>query len=105
MCVYSDKGHDAGIVLFLSVREGLVAGTTGNEEFWACLSALILQLTRRQLGLRREYSDVRSRVHSPGVVPRSGTLSQSKQCQCPWRMSVQSKWLLVNNANLFLSER
>ncbi|KAK1905341.1 putative metallocarboxypeptidase ECM14, partial [Dissostichus eleginoides] len=40
-----------------SLWEGLVAGETGNEEFWACLSTLILQLTGRQQGLQREYSD------------------------------------------------
>lgn len=54
--------------------EEFVAGETGNEEFWACLSTLILQLTGRQRRLRREHSDVRSWVQSPGVVPRSGTL-------------------------------
>lgn len=38
---------------FFLVWEGFVAGETGNEEFWACLSTLILQLTGRQQGLQQ----------------------------------------------------
>lgn len=62
------------VAFFYRVWEELVAGETGNEEFWACLSMLILQLTGRQQGLEREHSDVRSWVQSPGVVPCSRTL-------------------------------
>lgn len=38
---------------FFVVWQGFVAGETGNEEFWPCLSTLILQLTGRQRGLQQ----------------------------------------------------
>lgn len=52
------------------VWQGFVAGETGNEEFWACLSTLILQLTGRQV-----------MGSKPRCCASQQDTSQSKQCK------------------------
>ncbi|KAI4812448.1 hypothetical protein KUCAC02_023835, partial [Chaenocephalus aceratus] len=55
------------------VWEGLVAGETGNEEFWACLSTLILQLTGRQQGLQKDGAgDGSGQGAEEARLPRGG---------------------------------
>lgn len=64
----------------------LVAGQTGNEEFWACLSELILQRTGGQQGLLPELSELRGHGFTTQVLCLAAGHFQSKQCQWFQRM-------------------